>query len=298
MSREMMTAKLLTALRKLCVERRMPDGTPYASLGLGAGDKLSERFNVPLRLLEIEALRQGCIPERYVRNFKSFSIEEQIRLLEAAVLLVGLGGLGGSVLEILLRAGVGRITAADGDRFEESNLNRQVLSDIAWLEQPKSASARERANVVNSSVEFTALHEQLDAPRMLQLAREADVVVDALGGLDSRPALWQAAEEAGKVLVSAAVAGDSGCVGRFSPGGPGPALLFGKGGDRGGVRGGDRATPAEIALGTQAHCVHVAAALQASEVIELLRAPVGWEGGESRVLFFDLRDHTFETVRF
>ncbi len=291
-----MTAKLLTVLHKLCVERGMPDGTPYASLGLGALDKLSERFNVPLRLLEIEALRQGCIPERYVRNFKSFSCEEQIRFLESAVLLVGLGGLGGSVLEILLRAGVGRITAADGDRFEESNFNRQVLSDISWLEQPKSASARERANMVNPSVEFTPLHEHLDAGRMLELAREADVVVDALGGLDSRPALWQAAEQAGKVLVSAAVAGDSGCVGRFYPGGPGPALLFGNGGGRGDGRVGDRAAPAEVALGTQAHCVHFAAALQAAEVIGLLRAPAQRQGGESRVLFFDLRDHTFETV--
>lgn len=292
MSREMMTARLVSALHKLSVERRMPDGTACASLGLEALDKLSERFNVHLRLLEIEALRQGCIPERYLRNFKSFSIEEQIRLLEAGVLLVGLGGLGGSVLEILLRAGVGRITAADGDRFEESNFNRQLLSDISWLEQPKSASARERANIVNPSVEFTPLHEYLDARRMLGLAREADVVVDALGGLDSRPALWQAAEEAGKVLVSAAVAGDSGCVGRFYPGGPGPALLFG----RGGGRGGDRATPAEVVLGTQAHCVHFAAALQAAEVIGLLRAPAQRQGGESRVLFFDLRDHTFETV--
>lgn len=292
MTRVKITAKQLAVLRKLSVERGMPDGTPYASLGLGALDKLSERFDIPLRLLELEALRQGCIPERYVRNFNSFSIGEQIRLLEASVLLVGLGGLGGSVLEILLRAGVGRITAADGDRFEESNFNRQLLSDISWLEQPKSASARERANIVNPSVEFTPLHEHLDARRMLELAREADVVVDALGGLDSRPALWQAAEEAGKVLVSAAVAGDSGCVGRFHPGGPGPALLFGKGGDRGG----DRAAPAEVILGTQAPCVHFAAALQAAEVIGLLRAPVEREGGGSRVLFFDLRDHTFETV--
>ncbi len=287
------SSALNAALHKLAVERRMPDGSAYLSLGLAAVVKLGEAFRLTLREVEIAALRRDCIPERYVRNFKAFSHEEQIRLLESRVLLVGLGGLGGSVLEILLRTGVGRITAADGDCFEESNLNRQLLSDLSWLEQPKCKSAGSRAGLVNSSVEFTPLREHLDTRRMLELALQADVVVDALGGLDSRPALWKAADEAGKVLVSAAVAGDSGCVGRFFPGGAGPALLFGDGANNA-----VRPAPAEESLGTQAHCVHFAASLQAAEVISLLRSSAYDKGGESRVLFFDLRDHSFETMRF
>ena len=273
---------------------QMPDGTSYKSVSRDAVLHLTREYGAsPLRV-EVAALRRGCIPERYVRNFKAFSFEEQIRLLESRVLLVGLGGLGGGVLELLLRTGVGTITAADHDRFEESNLNRQLLSITGRLDVSKAEAARERASQVNPSAEFIALDEYLEFPRMLELARDADVVVDALGGLDSRPALWKAAERAGRPLISAAVAGESGCVGAFYPGGPGPAPLFGSAngeGDRNGA-----AKAAENVLGTQAGCVHFAASLQASETVRLLRFPE--KETEDRVLFFDLRDLSFDNVRF
>ena len=268
---------------------QMPDGSSYKSVSRDAVLHLTREFGAsPLRV-EVAALRRGCIPERYVRNFKAFTLEEQIRLLESRVLLVGLGGLGGGVLELLLRTGVGRITAADHDRFEESNLNRQLLSTTGRLDVSKAEAAMERALQVNPSAEFMALDEYLEYPRMLELAREADVVVDALGGLDSRPSLWKAAEQAGRPLISAAVAGESGCVGAFFPGGPGPSMLFGSANGEGGRKGAVRA--AENVLGTQAGCVHFAASLQASETVRLLRSPV--EEPEDKVLFFDLRDLSF-----
>ena len=76
--------------------------------------------------------------ERYCRNLPAISAEEQAALKEKRVLVAGCGGLGGYLIEHLARMGVGRITAVDGDVFEESNLNRQILSAPALLGRPSS----------------------------------------------------------------------------------------------------------------------------------------------------------------
>ena len=65
---------------------------------------------------------------RYLRNLSALT-EGECRLLRSKrILVVGCGGLGGYIIEMLTRIGVGAIRAVDGDRFEESNLNRQLLS--------------------------------------------------------------------------------------------------------------------------------------------------------------------------
>ena len=69
--------------------------------------------------------------ERYIRNIPAVSPAEQEALSAAKVVVVGCGGLGGYLIEYLGRMGVGTITAVDGDVFEPSNLNRQILSEPA-----------------------------------------------------------------------------------------------------------------------------------------------------------------------
>ena len=71
--------------------------------------------------------------ERYIRNLGALSEAECSLLREKTVFVAGCGGLGGYLIEMLLRLGVGEIRAADGDRFETSNLNRQMLSAPALL---------------------------------------------------------------------------------------------------------------------------------------------------------------------
>ena len=68
------------------------------------------------------------IPRRYDRNIASLGMEGQERLFRCHVLVAGCGGLGGVVVEILARAGVGTLTLVDGDVFSESKLNRQLLA--------------------------------------------------------------------------------------------------------------------------------------------------------------------------
>ena len=109
---------------------RRPDGAAYRSLTTTAVRELTRRLKCNHRRVEQTALEMEIIPERYTRNMTTLSAKDQHHLLGCTVCVVGVGGLGGSVAEILARIGVGRLRLVDSDHFEDSNLNRQRLSLI------------------------------------------------------------------------------------------------------------------------------------------------------------------------
>jgi hypothetical protein len=132
--------------------------------------------------VELAALGLGILPERYQRNSTTYSFAEQIRLLTSRLALVGLGGLGGHALEILARTGVGHVCAADGDEFQPSNLNRQLLCTQRSLSGYKAAAAAARVQLVNPAVDFEPVAAYLDEGLMERFLVGADLAVDALGG--------------------------------------------------------------------------------------------------------------------
>ncbi len=243
---------------------------------------LARAADVSVRETQLAAIEFGMTPERYRRSQQSLTREDQRVLLESRVALVGLGGLGGYVLEALVRMGVGTIRGADGDIFEPSNLNRQLLSETDALDRPKAEAAAARVARLNPAVDFEPVAEFLTEATVDAFLEGADVVVDALGGLDFRKPLKDAAERAGAPLVTAAVAGWCGVVAVTAPGGLSPADLLPAGG---GV---------EDELGTPAPTVMLAGSLQAARVIHLLLG----KGRPGEGLLFDLADGTFEPVRF
>lgn len=262
-----------------------PDGTTYTYIAEDTLKEIAKQSGRSLREVQIEALSREIVPQRYVRNFRRFSMAEQKQFLETTVLLVGLGGLGGSVLESLLRAGIGQIIGADGDVFEESNLNRQALSAMRYMDKPKAQAAADRRNEVNPAVELTVVPDFLDAERMLAYARQCDIVVDALGGLRERLNLQRAAAEAGKPLVTAAVAGFTGWVGTVLPGEIGPFDFLPPE---------SHESDAQNGLGCPAPTVAVAAAMQAAEVMQLVAGKKPALAG--KMLLFDLTDMSFDTI--
>ena len=143
----------------------------------------------------------------FSRNMPALFPEEQARLAGAHVFVAGCGGLGGHVLELLLRLGVGRITAADGDRFAPSNRNRQLLSLESNLGQSKVQAARVRALDINPAVKFRALDTVLDADNLPALLSGCDLAVDALDSVEARLTLADACAAAGLTLVHGAVYG-------------------------------------------------------------------------------------------
>ena len=83
---------------------------------------------------------------RFSRTELIYGADAMKRLAECRVAVFGIGGVGGYVIEYLARIGVGHITAADGDVFQPSNLNRQLLSTEANLGENKAAAGKARVS--------------------------------------------------------------------------------------------------------------------------------------------------------
>lgn len=130
---------LPAAIRESAINSPLPWGGDGLVLSTGTVAELATRFQSPGHEIEAAALESGIHPTRYLRNGRTLSPEAQIKLLRSSVAQVGLGGLGGTLLELFLRSGIGTIRAADGDVFEDSNLNRQALF-IVCLESPQGRS--------------------------------------------------------------------------------------------------------------------------------------------------------------
>ena len=145
--------------------------------------------------------------ERYIRNLGALTEAECALLRKKNVLVAGCGGLGGYLIEMLLRLGVGEIRAADGDRFEASNLNRQLLSAPALLGRKKAEAAAERAALVNPDVRFAAVPEFVTEANVEALIRGCDAVLDALDNIASRRMLARACTEAQIPMIHGAICG-------------------------------------------------------------------------------------------
>jgi molybdopterin/thiamine biosynthesis adenylyltransferase len=250
-------------LEQLSETKTFPDKTPYRSLSVANVLGLAGRSGASGREAEIAALENGIVPERYARNMRTFSLEDQAALLQARVGVVGLGGLGGTVVEVLARMGVGHLRLVDGDRFEDSNLNRQLLSTVEGLGQLKSEAARARVGRNNPSVDVTALSEFVTAENAEAVLAGCDVVVDCLDTLRTRFVVEDACRRIGCPLVSAAVAGSSGHVTTIFPEDKGLRLIYGEPGQLP-LKG------AETSLGTLPYTVVFLATLECAEVVKVI----------------------------
>ncbi|HOJ78041.1 MAG TPA: HesA/MoeB/ThiF family protein [Bacillota bacterium] len=144
---------------------------------------------------------------RYLKNMKMLSEDDILKLKGSKVSVVGCGGLGGYVIEMLARIGVGKITAIDGDVFDETNLNRQLFSHTDNLGKSKAESAKTRINLVNPLVEIEAFQEKITSENGNTLLKNHHVIVDAVDNIATRLLLQQIAAELNIPLVHGAIAG-------------------------------------------------------------------------------------------
>lgn len=128
-------------------------------------------------------------------------------LINCGVFIAGLGGLGGYLLEHMLRLGPGFIRAADGDVFDETNLDRQLLSAPSQLGRPKAEAAAERAKLVAPGLDFEAVSEFLDGENCLRLLRGCALALDGLDNAASRLVLERGCAQVGIPLIHGAASG-------------------------------------------------------------------------------------------
>ena len=156
--------------------------------------------------------------DRYNRNMSTLSPEENERLRSFKVCVIGCGGLGGYVIELLGRLGVGFITAVDGDVFDATNLNRQLLSSEELLGKSKAFAAQERMKKVNSDVLVHPVQAFVTEENCGEVIEGHDIVVDALDNMKARRLVEQHCERQNIPLIHGAIAGWYGQVSSIMPG--------------------------------------------------------------------------------
>ena len=254
---------ILKELEKIKKEAINSSGEKYYSVSVNKVKEMVNKFQLPSRKIEILALQNNIIPERYQRNLGVINPSEQLRLLKSKVAIIGAGGLGGTVLELLSRMGIGELIIADKDIIEDSNLNRQILSNEINLGQDKAEVAIRRIKEINSSVEITGHSVFIDSKNVKRIIEGADVVVDALDNLPVRFMLQGACRELNIPLVHGAIAGFNGQLTTIFPQDKGLELIYGS----------NKNLPehgSEVTLGAPTVTPALIASLEAQEVIKIL----------------------------
>ena len=144
---------------------------------------------------------------RYERNIPALTEAECESLRRKRVLVVGCGGLGGHLIDQLARIGIGALRVVDGDVFEPSNLNRQLLSEVALLGTGKAKAAAAHVRRVNPDVAIEAVEEFMSEENVHALLEGCDVVLDGLDNIRSRKILASACEKANIPYVFGAIGG-------------------------------------------------------------------------------------------
>ena len=218
---------------------------------------------------------------RYLRNVPALTREECALLRTKKIAVIGCGGLGGHIIDQLARIGVGFLRVVDGDVFEASNLNRQLLSCVPLLGVSKAKAAADHIARVNPDVAVEAAEAFLSESNAESLLENCDIVMDALDNIPSRRILAAACEKANIPYIYGAI---QGWVAQAGISMPGDHLI-------------DTLYPEEIEIRdksvlsfTPALC----ASMQASLCVKLL---TGRSVESGKIYYFDLLNHEFETIQ-
>jgi molybdopterin/thiamine biosynthesis adenylyltransferase len=228
-------------------------------------EKIAQTCGCTVHEVYTEAMRLGTLPYRYLRNGDTISLDEQLKLAESQVSVVGAGGLGGQVLLLLARVGIGHLIVVDSDMFDETNLNRQALCSHLSLGRPKVEEAVSVVGSINPGIEITPYHLKIDSSIAQRILAGSHVIVDALDNVPDRFILEKAAKKLWVPLVHGALAGFEGQLMTILPGDTGLKHVYG----RRKVRRDDPNSP-EAILGVPAITPSIIATLQAMEVLKII----------------------------
>ena len=223
-------------------------------------------------------------PHRYDRNMAALTEEECARLTEKRIAVVGCGGLGGAVIEALARIGVGYLRVIDGDVFEESNLNRQLLCTESSLGREKALVAAERIGAINGEVKAEPMVAFLSEGNAISLLSDVDCVVDCLDNLEARFWMAHACQNAGLPLVYGAIAGWFGQVCTVYPGDVSFVSIYGE----------PFGESQHKKLGNLPFTAYSIAAFQAAEAVKVVLEKPGQI--RNRLLMIDLLDGSVDDM--
>lgn len=264
-----------------------PNKQTLSTISLKERDAIAASCGLPKREVEIAALDLEVWPQRYLRNAGSLGLAGQKKLLQSRALLIGVGGLGGTIAQLLARMGLGTLILADGDFFSEDNLNRQAFSLEQNIGQGKVQVACSEILKINAATEVEIFAGFVKENELASLIRGVNVAMDALDNMPTRFLLEKVCKEGKVPLVHGAVAGFSGQVTTIYPEDVGFKAFYGE----------SQTIPEkgiEVELGNLAGIVSTVASLQVQEVIKIITGlgrPL-----RNRLLFLDSLNGSAEII--
>ena len=114
------------------------------------------------------------------RNIHVFSKEEQEKLKNSSVGIVGCGGMGGVSAQIVARSGVQKITVADPDIYNEVNINNQFNAFKSTLGKNKAEVVGKMLNDINPSIEVSVYKEGLMESNVKEIVKKSDIILDCV----------------------------------------------------------------------------------------------------------------------
>lgn len=222
--------------------------------------------------------------KRYQRNMSMLSKEEIEKLRRKKVAVIGCGGLGGYIIEMLARLGIGQITAIDGDVFEESNLNRQILSTENVLGKKKAEIAKKRIAEVNSQTTFLTISQNISSENGVEILEGHNLIIDAVDSISTKLLLKELAEKLDIVMIHAAIAGWHGQITTIFPGDKTLDILYSRK-DLQGI---------EKKLGNPSFTPALLASMQVSEALKVILG----RGDllRNKILYIDLYHNEFKII--
>ena len=152
-------------------------------------------------------MENSKIREEYIQNIPSISLKAQEDLAEKKVFIAGLKGLGGYVLEGLLRAGIGNITVMDKSSVEYWDVGRDILATDLNDGAPRANLARNRARSIDPKVNFNIAPQDKDLSALNDSAAQFDLVIDAMPGEADHKRIENICERAGIPMVYGGTSG-------------------------------------------------------------------------------------------
>ncbi|BDZ70330.1 HesA/MoeB/ThiF family protein [Methanobacterium petrolearium] len=137
---------------------------------------------------------------------------QQIKVKKSQITVIGCGGIGGAVLEMLARMGFGKLRIIDKDIFEISNLNRQIMSNIESIGKPKTEVTKKELQLINPSIKIEAFNEELNNENVHKILEGSEIVIDALDNLLTRIIVSRYAKKMNIPFIHGAIHGTMGQV--------------------------------------------------------------------------------------
>ena len=155
--------------------------------------------------------------EKYSRQIilNEVGPEGQQKLKKASVLIIGIGGLGSSVIQYLNAAGVGKIGIADYDKVELSNLNRQLIYKDSDIGKSKVDVAKNYISELNSSTKIEIFEMRIDEKNLPNIIGDYDILADCTDNLETRLSINDVCTKFKKKSVVSAVGGFFGQIASF-----------------------------------------------------------------------------------